>query len=159
MKKRVCALLLFYFVIAFGDENLLARSMHKVPAGRYYIARENLTGPEFAEFDYFEIQTKTKRKGTLYSGKLFAKTNGGYAELTLRTIKFSSKQLHFETNLVNGVCFIFDGRFIRQWQEQNRTSCLTILRGKLKEIDKREGITENDFRFKYMPSSKTGSCP
>lgn len=159
MKKRVCTLLLLSLIFAIGNELLLANSTYAIPSGRYYIARENLTGSEFADFDYFEIRSKITRSVTLYRGRLFAKTSDGYAEFTLRKIRVIGKQLNFETSLVNGVHFTFEGHFLVQWQKKSAGSCPIVLQGKLKEIDKREGIMENDFGLKYMPFTNTGSCP
>lgn len=159
MKNRFFRLFCLSLVFTFGNENLLAITKVNIPAGRYYIAREKLAGPEFADFDYFEIKFRIKKSATVYSGKLFAKTREGYAELPLRKIRLTGKRLRFETNTVDGVRFIFDGQFLNQRYNHIASSCVTILQGKLMEIDKKEGALENDFRFKYIPSTiKNGSC-
>lgn|SRR5262249_18631758 len=158
MRNKIASLLFLALAFAYGNEGSFAKTTSLLPVGRYYIDRENIKGPEFADFDYFEIRLRKKQSTVLYTGKLFAKTNGGYAALPLRRITLSYGHLRFETSTVNGVRFSFDGQLMSQWKNRKQTACEKILCGKLKEIDDREGIVENEISFKYAPLAKEGSC-
>jgi hypothetical protein len=158
MKSKMISLL-FLALVSVHSTELPAKTKNSfLPEGRYYIARENINGPEFASFDYFEIRLRTRRSGTSYTGRLFARTDSGYAILRLRRIKTRSGRFRFETDVVNGTQFSFDGRLISRLRSRRAIACEPILRGKLRQIHEREGSLENELIFKYSPLTKEGAC-